>query len=128
MLTCGRCCRQIDPVTRELIFFGYGRGEDGGGRIDCSVASPDGELLRTVGVSLPNPVMIHDCAITEHHTIILDFPLLLNGFRFDDSTPSRFGVMPRHATSSDEICWIEAPAAYAFHVANSWEEETPDGT
>ena len=79
-------------------------------------------------MSLPNPVMIHDCAITEHHTIILDFPLLLNGFRFDDSTPSRFGVMPRHATSSDEICWIEAPAAYAFHVANSWEEETPDGT
>jgi carotenoid cleavage dioxygenase-like enzyme len=76
--------------------------------------------------------MMHDCAITAAHTIILDFPLYSNGLQFDVSVPSRFGVMPRHAESEEEIVWIEVPAFYAFHVANAWERKEPaangDGT
>jgi 9-cis-epoxycarotenoid dioxygenase len=64
--------------------------------------------------------MMHDCAITARHTVILDFPLPMSTLALDTTKPSRFGVMPRHARTGDEVVWIEAPPFYAFHVANSW--------
>jgi carotenoid cleavage dioxygenase len=71
--------------------------------------------------------MMHDIGITANYTIILDFPLYNKSFQFDPTSTSRFGVMPRHATSDAEVIWIEAPAAYAFHVANAWETVNAGG-
>jgi hypothetical protein len=43
-------------------------------------------------------------------------------FVFDKSRPTRFGVLPKKATSPDGIRWFEAPPAVIFHVANAWQE------
>lgn len=111
---------KVDPETQELIFFGYTSKEP---VVRCSVVDAEGTFVRTVAVPLHHPaVMMHDCAITSGHTLILDFPLPVTTFALDKTQMSRFGCLPRHATSPDEIVWIEAPAMYAFHIGNSWEE------
>jgi carotenoid cleavage dioxygenase len=69
-------------------------------------------------------------AVTEHYTILHDFPLRLDQealaagrykVRFHADQPSRFGVLPRYG-SADQIRWFEAKAAYMLHVVNAWEE------
>ena len=121
---------KIDPNTGELIFFGYRTFPDSDGfHMYHSVVDKYGRLMRTVPIQLRQPVMMHDIAVTAHHSIILDFPLFFgfSGLEFDASMPSRFGVMPRHAESQDQIRWFEAPACFAFHVANAWEHEDSFG-
>ena len=96
-----------DAHTGELIFFDY------------SLKAP------YMGPSLP-----HDMAITEHFTILHDFPLrpdpeaLKAGrykIKFNGSQPSRFGIVPRYG-QAHEVRWFNAKPAYLLHVVNAWEE------
>ena len=121
---------KIDPHTGEMVFFGYRTFPDSEGHhMYHSVVDKHGGLVRTVPVQLRQPIMMHDIAITANYSIILDFPLVfgMSGMEFDATMPSRFGVMPRHAESQHEIRWFEAPACFAFHVANSWEHTDASG-
>ena len=43
-------------------------------------------------------------------------------FVFDESLPTRFGVLPRYAQNEDAMRWFEVPAVMMFHVANAWQE------
>ncbi|MBK6533754.1 MAG: carotenoid oxygenase family protein, partial [Deltaproteobacteria bacterium] len=58
----------------------------------------------------------HDIAITAKHTILMDLPLMWDPallargktqVRFYPTSPSRFGIIPRHGTSA-EVRWFEA--------------------
>lgn len=60
-------------VTGELVFFGYRM--EGGQHITVSTADASGKVLRTVGLNLPTPIMLHDCAITRDYFIIMDICL-----------------------------------------------------
>ncbi|MDJ0714798.1 MAG: carotenoid oxygenase family protein [Prochloraceae cyanobacterium] len=119
---------KVDPVTGEMIFFGYSIAEPP--YLQYSVASATGEILRTVPIDLPVGVMMHDCAITENYTIFLDLPYTFRperlqkgepAFMFEEHTPSRFGIVPRHGDNSD-IRWFESSSCYIFHTLNAWEE------
>jgi carotenoid cleavage dioxygenase len=119
---------KIDPVTGEMMFFGYSLFAPP--FLKYSVVSAKGELLRTVPIDLPMGVMMHDFAITEHYTIFMDLPLTFNmervrrgepAFLFEPERPSRFGIVPRHGDNSS-IRWFESPACYVFHTLNAYEE------
>ena len=43
-------------------------------------------------------------------------------FVYDDSQPTRFGILPRYAQNEDAMRWFEVPAVMMFHVANAWQE------
>lgn len=43
-------------------------------------------------------------------------------FEFDKSRPTRFGLLPKNATSPEELRWFEAPPAVMFHTAAAWQE------
>jgi carotenoid cleavage dioxygenase len=118
---------KVDPVTGEMIFFGYSFAPP---YLQYSVVSPIGELLRTVPIDIPMAVMMHDFAITENHTIFMDLPLTFShermqrgepGLMFEHDKPSRFGIVPRHGDNSN-IRWFESPACYVFHTLNAYEE------
>ena len=120
---------KVDPDTGEMVFFGYRLDQ----RPFCEIStvSKDGELLRTVPLTLEKPVMMHDMAITKNYSIILDMPLefcpenLAKGefvFTFNKERPTRIGVLPRHATSEKEFLWTEFRSGYGFHTMNAWEE------
>ena len=72
------------------------------------------------------PSMMHDIAITETHSILLDlnvaydFSLLTKGYRipicWQDKRHSRLGVIPRHG---GKISWIEIEPCFIQHVVNA---------
>ena len=118
---------KVDPVTGEMMFFGYGFAPP---YLQYSVVSPEGELLQTEPIDIPMAVMMHDFAITEDYTIFMDLPLTFSKERmkrgepmmkFERDKPSRFGIVPRYGNNSN-ILWFESPACYIFHTLNAYEE------
>jgi carotenoid cleavage dioxygenase len=94
------------------------------------VIGPDRKPRHEVEIPLPGPRLPHDMAVTEHYSILHDFPLLLDEgawklgrykLRFEPHLPTRFAVIPRYG-SANEIRWFEAKPTYMLHVVNAWEE------
>ncbi|MEJ6480563.1 carotenoid oxygenase family protein [Nostoc punctiforme UO1] len=119
---------KVDPVTGEMIFFGYSLFTPP--YLQYSVVSAQGELLRTVPIDLSIGVMMHDFAITENYTIFMDLPLTFSAERsqrgepvmmFERDRSSRFGILPRHGDNSN-IRWFESPSCYVFHTLNAYED------
>lgn len=119
---------KVDPVTGEMIIFGF--APIAPPYLEYSVVSAEGELLRTVPIDIPAPVMMHDFAITEHYTLFLDMPLTFRPMRimqgqlpikFETQNPSRIGILPRHGDNRT-IRWFKISTCMLYHVANAWEE------
>eukprot|EP01027_Heterolobosea_sp_BB2_P004190 GEZU01006374.1.p1 GENE.GEZU01006374.1~~GEZU01006374.1.p1 ORF type:complete len:459 (-),score=119.62 GEZU01006374.1:82-1458(-) len=126
---------KIDPVTGELLFFGYQANPKNPGDAFChfSIASREGEITKTLPITLHEaPGLMHDFAITENYAIFIEAPFFfrknrmvqgLTPFTFDRSVPTRFGILPRSSTNSDnDIRWFDADPCMIFHVANAFED------
>lgn len=92
---------------------------------------------RILGAPVPiaAPRMMHDCAASRTHTVLLDLPLsldprnLLSGkpvISYNPAEPSRFAVFPRHAPA--EVTWFEAPPCIIFHTAFAYDEYYPSSS
>ncbi|MFE9106064.1 carotenoid oxygenase family protein [Actinomadura geliboluensis] len=117
-----------DPVTGDLLFFGYGVFPP---YLVFHRLSADGTLVESREIEVPGPTMMHDFAITEHHVVWLDLPvvfdvdLALSGasglpYRWDDGYGARLGVMPRDGSGG--VRWFEVDPCYVFHVGNAHED------
>ncbi|WP_433140951.1 carotenoid oxygenase family protein [Actinomadura nitritigenes] len=117
-----------DPVTGELLFFGYGVLPP---YLTYHRLSADGaRVVESHEIEVPGPTMMHDFAITEHHVVWLDLPvvfdleLALGGrgmpFRWDDAYGARLGVMRRDAPGG--VRWFGIDPCYVFHVGNAHED------
>jgi carotenoid cleavage dioxygenase len=118
---------KVDPRTGELIFFGYSPFPP---FLQYSVADRNGTIKRTTSVELPRPVMMHDIAITENHTLFLDCPMVFDlgavvrgkpFLHFEPRHGARIGVLPRHA-AGQEIRWFAIKPCFIFHIFNAHEE------
>lgn len=118
---------KVDPETGEMLFFGYQIAQTP--YLQYSIADTNGNLSQTTPIDLDVPVMMHDFAITKNYTIFMDFPLTFRyermergepGFWFERDRPSWFGIMPRYS-DQHSIRWFQAPAGYASHVLNAYE-------
>ena len=118
---------RVDERTDEYLFFAYGNQAP---YMHYGVIGASGCLETFVPVPLPGPRLPHDMAITEHYSILHDFPLfndpqaLAEGrykLSFHRELPTRFAVIPRHGLEQD-IRWFEATPRYMLHVVNAWEE------
>lgn len=116
-----------DEHTGELLFFDYALTPP---YMQYGVVGPDRQLKHKIDIDLPSPSLPHDMAVTEHYTILHDFPLrpdidaLQAGrykLRFFANQPSRFGIVSRYGQSS-EVRWFTAKPTYMLHVVNAWEE------
>lgn len=92
------------------------------------VVGRSGEVEHEVAIDLPGLRLPHDMAITEHYSLLMDLPLVADTAAarqgrhkivFDQTTPARFGVIPRRGRA-DEIRWFEAEPCYIYHVVNAW--------
>lgn len=127
-----------DPVTGEMVFFGYDLSKKP--HVSVATISKDGQLHSTVHFNqLEEPKMMHDFAITTHYIIIPDFsyvftpknagPNLFTSkpqkpiFEFDTSKPARIGLFRRGKQDEKEVRWFEIKPAIFFHSYNAWEEE-----
>lgn len=57
---------KVDPVTKELVCFGYEARGDGTPDICYYSIAPDGTFKETVWLVSPVVAMIHDFAVTEN--------------------------------------------------------------
>ncbi len=118
---------KVDAITGELMFFGYSAFQKP--YLKYSVISASGEISHTVAVDLPHPVAVHDFAITENYTVLMDLPITLkkptdvdgSWHEFRKDLSSRFGIIPRYG-NNDEIQTIEFPALYVPHTLNAYEQ------
>ena len=116
-----------DEHTGELMYFDYDTRPP---YMTYGVVGPDRQLRHRIEIPLPGPSLPHDMAVTEHYTILHDFPLrpdaqALKAGRykigFDRDDVSRFAIVPRHGQAS-EIRWFTAAPTYMLHVVNAWED------
>mmetsp|Transcript_33299 Transcript_33299/g.67946 ORF Transcript_33299/g.67946 Transcript_33299/m.67946 type:complete len:614 (-) Transcript_33299:57-1898(-) len=124
----GRTC----PGTKERVHVSYQSNFAPYVRVDTF--AEDWKLKSSVGVDVPVPVMVHDLALTEKYTVILDFPLTIRPKRFlanlfpveyEPQNGARIGLTPR-GTSKDETKWFDVENGVVLHAANAYERE--DGT
>lgn len=64
-----------DPVTGELVFFGYSPMAP---YLRVHAAAPDGTLTWSTVVELPGPVMMHDFVITATRVVLFDLPAVFD--------------------------------------------------
>ncbi|ORM32242.1 carotenoid oxygenase family protein [Williamsia sp. 1135] len=67
---------KTDPKTGELHAISY--SPLGGPAVRYTVAGVDGRINHVVDIPLPDNTMMHDFALTEHHVIVFDLPVVLN--------------------------------------------------
>lgn len=118
---------KLDPVTGELVFFDYSMMPP---YLTYGVVDADGQLVHHEPIDLPGPRLLHDIAITQQFTVLLDFPLMWDPellargktkVIFRDDVPARIGVLPRRGTNN-ELRWFETSPCYMYHTVNAWEE------
>ncbi|KAF5947094.1 hypothetical protein HYC85_017322 [Camellia sinensis] len=63
---------KVDPFTGEMFTFGYSHTPP---YITYRVISKDGFMHDPVPITIPEPIMMHDFAITENYAIFMDLPL-----------------------------------------------------
>ncbi|KAK1552342.1 hypothetical protein Q3G72_015009 [Acer saccharum] len=121
---------KIDPYTGEMFTFGYSQTTPP--YLTYRVISKDGFMHDPVPITISEPVMMHDFAITENYAVFMDLPMYFRQkemvketkliYSFDPTIKARFGVLPRYAKDELQIKWFELPNCFIFHNANAWEE------
>lgn len=119
---------KVDPRSGELVFFTLSDEEP---YMRYGVVAANGKLDHEVPIDLPGPRAPHDITITEHYSIVHDFPFFhdvdimrRHGYRvarFHPDIPTRFGVLPRRGGSAD-VRWFAFEPGYVLHMVNAWEE------
>ncbi|KAJ5813439.1 uncharacterized protein N7503_000189 [Penicillium pulvis] len=96
----------------------------------------EGEKSQNSGLNaaisgISNPKLMHDFGVSLKHTVIMDLPMSLDPINilrgrpivhYDQNSPSRFGILPRHDPAL--IRWFETEACFIFHTATTWDEVT----
>ncbi|MER7849632.1 carotenoid oxygenase family protein [Kitasatospora sp. NPDC096077] len=114
-----------DPCTGELHLFDYGVRPP---YLTYHRLTADGELATSFPVEVPGPTMMHDFAITPHHIVWLDLPVVLDPdlvgrgvpYRWSDSYTARIGLMGRNDPA---VRWFDIEPCYVFHVGNAHEDD-----
>lgn len=124
---------RTDPITGERVHVSYTSADRPYVRVDTF--GKDWKLKSTVGVDVPAPVMVHDCALTENYVVIMDFPLTIRPRRFlSNSFPveyepengTRIGLTKRSGGGEDNTLWVDVEDGVVLHAANAYERD--DGT
>jgi carotenoid cleavage dioxygenase-like enzyme len=116
-----------DPVTGELVFFGYGLRPP---YLRVHTADAAGNLTWSTEVELPGPVMMHDFVVTETKVVIFDLPAVFDldamlgggeGIRWEPDHGARIGVLERGAPG-DTVTWTEVEPFWVFHFLNGHDD------
>ncbi|GLT97847.1 hypothetical protein SLE2022_153930 [Rubroshorea leprosula] len=126
---------KVDPITGELHTLSYNvlkKPYLRYLRFDTS-----GAKSREMHISLQQPTMIHDFAITENFIVIPDHQMVFklsemvwaggSPVIYDKNKMSRFGILRRSDFDESRMQWIAVPDCFCFHLWNAWEEVSENG-
>ncbi|MEU5811632.1 carotenoid oxygenase family protein [Streptomyces sp. NPDC047718] len=120
----------FDPHTRELHSLAFLYGSE---HVQHIVMDETGTVVRTSLIHAPGNPYMHDFALTEHHVILFDGPVVFSAvhlptgvpFVWDEAHQARVGVMPR---TGGEVRWFDVAPSLVGHTLNAYEVGTGDGT
>ncbi|MGY4480637.1 carotenoid oxygenase family protein [Bradyrhizobium sp. USDA 3364] len=121
---------KIDPVTGEMVFFGYNAAGPLTPALSYGAVSSSGVVTRFERFEAPYASMVHDFIVTQNHVLFPILPITgsmqraMRGqapYAWEPEKGAYVGVMKRHGSSKD-IVWFRAETCYVFHVMNAWEE------
>ena len=119
---------KLCPRTGELHFFGYSFVPP---YLTYHRADASGQLVSSEVIEVPGPTMVHDFAVTEHHVVFMDLPVVFDlelamagtmPYRWSDQYGARLGVMPR-GEAKPAVRWFAVEPCYVFHTLNAYEDE-----
>ncbi len=121
---------KIDPVTGEMVFFGYNAAGPLTPALSFGSVNASGVVTRFDRFEAPYASMVHDFIVTEHHLLFPILPITgsmdraMRGkppYAWEPDKGAYVGVMKRSGSAKD-IVWFRAENCYVFHVMNAWEE------
>ena len=121
---------KIDPVTGDMIAYGYQAKGDLSDDIAVYTINPAGHIVNEVWLKSPYLGIIHDIAITQKHILIpvvartTSLERLQSGepmWEWDGSLPTLVGVLPRDGDAGD-VRWFQGPARNTLHFLNAVED------
>jgi carotenoid cleavage dioxygenase-like enzyme len=119
-----------DPNSKETLYFN-GYSVDGSvspmkyGKIRNSV------VLEYFEIPLSYTSFAHDMSITEKYVILYDNSIIFDKkgifkgefFTMKSNKPFRIGLLPKTASSAEEIMWFQLNSSYGIvHPLNAWDE------
>jgi carotenoid cleavage dioxygenase-like enzyme len=121
---------KIDPVSGEMMFFGYNASGPFTPALSFGSVDPSGMVTRFDRFEAPYASMVHDFIVTENHLLFPVLPITgsmeraMSGrppYAWEPDKGAYVGVMKRHGSAGD-VVWFRAESCYVFHVMNAWEE------
>lgn len=122
---------KIDPVTGDMVCFGYAAKGEASADIAYYVIDTDGQVKKDVWFEAPHSAMIHDMAVTQNYVIFPIMPLTSDvdrlkagapHFQWEPTLDIVFGVLPRDG-GADDVRWFRAPNGFPGHVLNAHEDK-----
>jgi carotenoid cleavage dioxygenase len=123
---------KIDPVTGELVFYGYSAAGELSDDVAVAVADANGRLTDEQWLVPPYQSVIHDWAVTQTHAVLPVMPVTTDRDRvmsggarwaWDPDRTTHLGVLGRNRPV-DEIVYFDGPAQWSFHTMNSFTDGT----
>ena len=111
---------KFDPVTGEMVCFGYdvgGNGNDASCDIVVYTIDADGRKTEECWYKSPFCGMIHDCGISENYLVLSLTPLKCsldrlkkggNHWAWDPDEDQWYGVIPRRNGKPEDILWFRS--------------------
>jgi len=124
---------RTDPESGERIHLSYNAVSKPYVRAD--VFDANWKLKSSIGIDVPAPIMLHDCAITKNYIVVMDFPLTVRPHRlamdkfpveYEPEQGARIGLVRRNGRDIGEVQWFDVSVGVVLHAASAFERE--DGT
>ena len=129
----GMCAHpKIDPGTGEMVVFRYGIESEPW--LTWATVAVDGTMSRPeTPIALSGPTMIHDCAITSTHLVLIVCPLLFDFdavfhggslLKWDPDSGVEFLAVPRDGGPAVRA---RTDAFWVWHTANAFDDFDASG-
>ena len=125
---------RTDPTTGELLFFSANFGSGAVPFVNFGNLDADGLPKKYIQIPVPSPpaAFYHDMFLTKNYAVFFHSSLKKDLSRlakmetltyFDSNSNLAFGVLPRNATSHEDLIWIEAPnPGHIWHTIGARED------